>query len=209
VSFRVVYYLNSRPGKPQYLTIGRWAEAEGQQFEYPWKDDKGEAIVISCTDIDAVRHAASAIQSRAARGKDPRRAEGSDLIEDVAKNFLEAHSSQRTFKETKRIFATYILPEWNKLKVTDIKRSHVMDLTKKIAAGEIKGQTGSIGTPAIANATFKQIRALLNWYADNDDQETFQAPRLKAIAEHVTQHARTIRGTNKPHWCPCRSWRRK
>src|SRR6266516_3355230 len=38
VTFRVCYYLPSKPGKPRYVVIGRYPDGE---YKYPYKDDKG------------------------------------------------------------------------------------------------------------------------------------------------------------------------
>src|SRR6266508_5392888 len=37
VTFRVVYYLPSHPGKPLYLSLGRYPDGE---YTYPYKDEK-------------------------------------------------------------------------------------------------------------------------------------------------------------------------
>jgi hypothetical protein len=185
VTFRAIYYLKSRPGKPQYLTIGHWPD---DHFLYPWKDDDGKPITISCSDIDAVRNAAAEIYSRAQRDKDPRRPEASDIFEDVVTEYLEScRSKQRTFKGTEYLFGTFIVPEWRNLRITDIKRSDVTNLLDKIKAGKIKSQNGNgnIGTDIVARAAFSQLRTLFNWYALRSD--TFNSPIVKGMTQGIAK----------------------
>jgi hypothetical protein len=181
VSFRALFYLPSRPGKPHYFAIGRYPDGE---FTYPWKKDKdGKPITISCSKIDHVRQAAIDIFNRAKSGIDPRRPESSDVFEDVVKEYLDDHTSQRTSKATQKIFHTYIVPEWRYKKITDIKRSDVMILLDKIKAGRIKSQdgNGNSGTPIVARAAFAQLRSLFNWYAKRSDY--FISPLVKGMTE--------------------------
>jgi hypothetical protein len=62
VTFRCIYYLPTAPAKPRYLAIGRWPDGA---YTYPYKNEKGKVITISCSDIDAVRLAASDIFNHA------------------------------------------------------------------------------------------------------------------------------------------------
>ncbi len=183
VSFRAIFYLPSHPGRPNYVTLGRWPHGT---FTYPWKTDKdGKPITISCSDIDEVRRAAIAIYDRAKQGIDPRRPEDPTIFEKVVEKYLDDRRSQRTFSETKYIFETFIVPEWsgtNSKMITDIKRSDVVKLLDKIKAGEIKGKNGNkVGTHIIARAAFSQLRTLFNWYAVRSD--TFNTPLVKGMTD--------------------------
>jgi integrase len=183
VTFRVVYYLPSRPGKPQYMKIGRWPD---EVFQLPWKED-GKTVTIKCSDVAAVRLAASNIYNRARTGKDPRRPEASDVFADVVTTYLATDKvrRQRTFKATKRILDVYVTPEWQYRKIGDIRRSDVRALIAKIASGKIKGLTDKIGTPAMANAAYAQLSALFSWYAIGADD--FLSPLTKGLAGEAAE----------------------
>ena len=74
------------------MSLGRYPD---DHYKYPYKDDKGRDIVIACSDIKAVRTAASDIRNRAkTQGIDPRRPIELDVCEDVVKNFIELHAKK-------------------------------------------------------------------------------------------------------------------
>ena len=141
VTFRCIYYLPTAPGKPRYLAIGRWPDGA---YTYPYKNEKGKVITISCSDIDAVRLAASDIFNRAkSQGIDPRRPPASGGFADVVKVFLEEHASKkRSYREIERIFARYVLPEWGLREITDIERNDVAVLLSKIKNKKVKYRVG-------------------------------------------------------------------
>ncbi len=176
VTFRVVYYL--RPGKPLYFKIGRYPDDE---YTYPYKDENGKAHVIKCSDIDAVRRAASDIYNRAKLGIDPRRPVASDVFEDVVTDFIELHAkNNRSCKETQRIFNTYVLPEWRYLKIGDITREkHITPLLDKIQLKRFKGPKGKLlGGVVTADAVLAQITKLFNWRAARGG---FRSPIVKGM----------------------------
>ena len=71
LTLRVTYYLKDKPGKPRYVKIGRWPDGT---YTYPYKGPDNQSITIACSDIEAVRHAASDIRNRAKdQGIDPKR----------------------------------------------------------------------------------------------------------------------------------------
>ena len=199
VTFRVCYYL--QPGKPEYVKLGRYPDG---QYVYPYKDDSGKDIVIRCDDLTKVRAAASDIRNRAKLlGIDPRREVASDIFADVVKNFIELYAvgdpdspNNRSWKETERIFKTYVLPEWGNKKIGDIKRKRdIVTLLDKIAAKKLTG-TGKnkgrkLGGRVTADAVLTQLAVLFNWHATRD--ENFASPLVKKMggrAKPIKERAR-------------------
>jgi hypothetical protein len=186
LTFRVAYYLPSQPGKPQYVKLGRYPDGE---YVYPYKDEKGQDLKATCSDIKAIRNAARDIRNRAEHGIDPKRPVASGLFEDVVKNFLALHAKKnRTFKETERIFSTYVLPEWRYLLITDITREkHVIPLLDKLVQKKFKVQKTLkggrkkelwLGGEPTANAVLAQITKLFNWHATRSE---FRTPIVKGM----------------------------
>jgi hypothetical protein len=184
VTFRVCFYLQGRPGKPMYVKLGRYPDGK---YVYPYKDKDGKDIVKPCSDIDAMRRAASDIRNRAKdQGIDPRRPVASDVFADVVKDFIELHAkpNTRSWKETERIFNTYVLPEWGNEKIGNIKRGkHVTTLLDKIAAKQLTGKGNNkgqkLGGRVTADAVLAQLSVLFNWHAKRD--ENFSSPLVKKM----------------------------
>jgi hypothetical protein len=177
VTFRVVYYM--RPGKPQYLKIGRYPD---DTYTYPYKiEGAKKEKVIACSDLDAVRDAANDIRARARDGNDPRRPVASGLFEDVVSDFIELYAkNNRSWKETERIFNTYVLPDWRYLKIDDITRDkHVTPLLDKIQQKKLKGPNGElVGGLVTADAVLAQLSKLFNWHAT---RAKFTSPLVKGM----------------------------
>jgi integrase len=178
VTFRVVYYLRS--GKPTYLKIGRYPDGT---YTYPYKiEGQKKAKVIACSDLDAVRAAASNIRERAKDGIDPRRPEPSGAFEDVVSDFiaLYAKPTNRSWKETERIFNTYVLPQWAHLRIDDISREkHITPLMDKIQLKKLKGPNGElVGGLVTADQVLAQISKLFNWHAT---RAKFTSPLVKGM----------------------------
>jgi hypothetical protein len=165
VTFRCCYYL--RPGKPRYTAIGRYG------VDYP-----GD---IDCSDIAAVRDRAAEIRINAKKGVDPKRPKLSDAFEDVVKNFIELHAKKnnRSWRETQRIFNTYVLPEWRNLSITQIKRRDVSDLLDKIESKKIKRNGEFLGGAVTADATLAALSKLFNWHATRTDD--FVSPIVRGM----------------------------
>jgi hypothetical protein len=191
VTFRVCFYLRSLPGKPQYIKLGRYPD---DTYVYPYKDDRGRNIVINCSDIAAVRRAASDIRNRAATlGIDPRRPIASDVFEDVVKEFLEhAKTKNLSYDETERIFKRYVLPEWKNLRMGDIDRDRVTALLDKIEKQQIiyrkddrkivrdkNNKAVLLGSPKTATATLAQLSAFFNRHATRT--KNFTSPIVKGM----------------------------
>jgi integrase len=177
VTFRVCFYLKNLAGKPQYVSLGRYPDDD---YKYPYKDDKGRDIVIVCSDVKAVRTAASDIRNRAkTQGIDPRRPIESDVCEDAVKHFIELHAKKnRSWQETQRIFDRYVLPEWRFKRMGDIDKNAVTALLDKIEQKKIKYKGRQLGGPLTASATLAQISALFNWFAA---RQHFTSPIVKGM----------------------------
>jgi hypothetical protein len=181
VTFRCIYYLPTAPGKPRYIAIGRWPDGT---YTYPYKDEKkGKVITIRCSDIDAVRVAASDIFNRAkTQGIDPRRPPASGGFADVVKVFMEEHASKkRSYREIERIFDRYVLPEWGTREITDIERNDVAVLLSKIKNGKVKYQGRELGSPTVASATLAWVTRLFNWHAARSNK--FVNPVVKGMLD--------------------------
>ena len=147
LTFRVVYYLKNTPGKPRYLKIGRYPDGA-----YSYTVEKKQ-VIVKCSDIDAVRRAASTIRDKAEIGIDPKRpVMTGEFPEMVAKYIDEQIEGNRTAAETKRIFAVYLTPEWGDKNIAEIKKGDVSELLAKISKGRIEHQGKKIGSPAMARA---------------------------------------------------------
>jgi Phage integrase family/Arm DNA-binding domain len=188
VSWRVVYYLPSRPGKPHYLTLGRYPEGE-----YAYKDD-GKEVIAKCDDLDAIRDAANIIRSRAKRGVDPKRPVAPDVFDAVVADFLALHASKnRSAYETRRIFRTYVVPVWGNKVIGDIKRSDVTKLLDQLELKKFKGKTGEyLGGRVTADAVLAQLRKLFNWHMTRVDE--FHSPIVKGMgrAKPPKERARKV-----------------
>jgi hypothetical protein len=177
ISLRVCYYLKSKPGKPQYLKLGRYPDGV-----YRYKDAKDREHEIKCKDLDDVRARAAAIRANAKDGIDPRREVPSGSFAKVVEDFLDLHVKKKTprsWEETERIFTTYVLPEWNDREIADITRDDVTALLDKIEAKRIKHNGHPIGTTSQADATLARLSKLFNWHATR--KSNFQTPIVKGM----------------------------
>ena len=172
VTFRVAYYLPTKRGQPSYITIGRWPDGE---FEHG-------GIVYKCGDVDGMRSLAGTIRRGAGQGVDPKREKISTAFGDVVEAFLESHASKnRTGAETKRIFATYILPSWRDHDIADIKRSVVTALIDKVEAKKLRHPKTKqlVGGTVTADAVLAALSKLFNWYQSRVDD--FSSPVVRGM----------------------------
>jgi hypothetical protein len=162
VTFRVVYYLKDSPGKPRYMKLGRWPER---------------------SDIVAVRDQARLIRIDARAGIDPRKPKLTGKFPEAVNRFIEDHAKEnRSWKETRRIFDLYVVPEWADMNIEDIKKDHVSDLLTKIRRGKIESKGKSYGSQAVARATRAQLVTLFNWYeAKHTTGKDFRIPIPKLM----------------------------
>ena len=179
VTFRVVYYLE--PGKPSYLKLGRYGVVgpEGT-YVYPYKDENDEPIEISCSNLQDVRDAARDIRNRARRGIDPERSVASDAFHAVVKDFIDLHAKKyRSWKEAERILNTYVVPEWQGLKIGDItRRDHVTPLLDSIER-QRGGKHNPLGGKLVADTVLVQLNTLFNWHCIRD--QIFVSPLVKGM----------------------------
>jgi hypothetical protein len=163
LTFRVVYYLPSQPGKPRYYKIGRYPD--------------------ECPNIDVVRNEAAQIRINTKKGIDPKRPALSSAFDRVVEDFIELHAKKntRSWQETQRIFNTYILPQWRDLDITEIKRSTVTALLDKIEGKKVKHpKTGQlVGGTVTADAALAALSKLFNWHATRVDD--FVSPIVKGM----------------------------
>jgi integrase len=180
VTLRVVYYLKDKPGVPRYVKIGRYPD---DTYTYPYKGADKQAIVISCSDIEAVRRAASDIRNRAKdQGVDPKRKTISGDFAEVVDRFIDEHAKHnRTGQETKRILDLYVVPEWADKNIESITKTDVSALLNRIADGKIRAPNNGkkLGTPAVARAVRAQLVTLFNWYVDDYGSDEFRSPIVK------------------------------
>jgi hypothetical protein len=137
-----------RRGKPRYYKIGRYPD--------------------ECPDIDKVRDEAAQIHINAKNGIDPKRPILSNAFAKVVEDFIDRHAKKnRSWKETQRLFNTYVLPQWRDLNITDIRRSTVTDLLDKIEAKALKHPTTGelVGGTVTAAAVLAALSKLFNWHA--------------------------------------------
>ena len=162
VTFRVVYYLPSHPGKPRYRKLERFDPTS--------------------TDLEDVRNAARVVRMDAAKGVDPTRPKLTGDFKEAAERFIEEHAKEnRTWNETKRILDTYVVPEWADKKIEDIKKSDISVLLNRIAQRQIKTKDGKkLGTRSVARATRAQLVTLFNWWVDTYGSENFRSPIVKS-----------------------------
>jgi integrase len=189
LAFRTVFYLRTAPGKPVYMSIGRYPDGT---YSYV---DNGKKHTISCGDLVAVRRVAGIIRARAEQGDDPRRPKPTGSFanwwngvpdDDKQPGFLKGYAdTKRAASETRRIFATYIVPELGDRDIKEITRSDVSALLAKIRGGKIaitlkNGKTRKVGTRSMAWAVRTRLVTFFNWYETNHDAD-FRSPVPKLM----------------------------
>jgi hypothetical protein len=165
------------------VKLGRYPH---DQYVYPYKDQRGEPIIVKCSDIEAMRSATSDIRNRAkTQGIDPRRPIASNVFEDVVKDFIELKAKKtKTWQETQRIFDRYVLPQWRYKSINDIDKAAVTTLLDKVEKKQIKhkgpkGKVQWLGGPLTADAVLVRISTLFNWHAARSDD--FTSPIVKGM----------------------------
>jgi hypothetical protein len=177
VTFRVLYYLQGT-GKPQYLKIGRYPD---DSYSYPYKNETTKKYdVIKCSDIEAVRTAASDIRNRAKLGIDPKRKVLSGNFADMVDSYFEDHKNRRTWEETRHTFDVFVISEWADKDIEKITKSDVKQLLSKITARKIKSaKKGFVGGAASARTVRSKLAAFFNWYVAGHSADDYRSPVVK------------------------------
>jgi hypothetical protein len=182
ITFRVCFYLSSKPGKPIYQALGRYPD--------------------QLSDIEEVRRLASEIRNNAKKGIDPRRPTTPGGFEALVRSFIELHAKKknRTWPETQRVLDTYVLPEWGDRSVGSIRRSDVAALLDKIEHKRIKHKTIKgkfLGGAVTADATLAALSKLFNWHATRTDD--FISPIVKGMRRAGTPKSRARKRVLSDH----------
>jgi integrase len=165
VTFRVCYYVKGRPGKPQYLKLGRYTPT---------------------SDLKAIRRKASQIRNEAQEGTDPRRPTLSGNLATMVDRFIAEYvSKKRSAEEMKRILTRYVVPEWADKNIEEITRADISELMFKIEQGKIKGTDGKkkLGTRYVATSVFAQISSLFTWYTKKYSSNDYINPIVRRMRE--------------------------
>jgi hypothetical protein len=162
LSFRVVYYLKSNPGKPRYFHLGRYPD------DFPGFNKET---------LQKIRDDARQVRTDARAGNDPKRPRPTGKFAETVADFIEDHAKQnRTWPETKRIFDRYVTPEWADKNIEDIAKGDVSDLLSNIARKKIDIDGEKRGSPAVARATRTQLVTLFNWWEAKYSTKDFRNP---------------------------------
>jgi integrase len=113
---------------------------------------------------DAARKAAQQLQE----GVDPaaqkaarRTAAPPDTFSNIVANFIDRHAKRnnRSWMETKRVFAKYVEPDWGKRPLESINRRDVIDLVDRVSDDH---------GPYMSNRVLAAVRKLFNWCLERD-----------------------------------------
>lgn len=145
-------------GRPLRLTLGAWP----------------------ATSLSNARTLARESIQDIARGEDPRRKRAAskgttDHFGGVAADFVEkwAKVRNRTWKESERQLAMYVVPQWRDRQLVEIARADVVELVDKIAA-----ENG----PIMANRVLATIKKLFAWALDRGLLDVHPVARLSPPA---------------------------
>lgn len=95
----------------------------------------------------------------------------SETFREVTEDFLARHVDRnglRSAGETRRIFRTYVWPEWGARPFAEIRRRAVTELLDKVEDGNA-GEGGDLGGPVQADRVLAALSKLFTWYATRDD----------------------------------------
>lgn len=128
--------------------------------------------------LAAARAKARDIISGIEAGEDPRPAPATAAEEKdrhtfkaISEAFLERHvdrNNLRSAKETRRIFESYVWPEWGSQLFLDIRRRAVTELLDKVEDRKA-GESGSMGGPVQADRVLAALSKFFAWHASRDD----------------------------------------
>lgn len=142
---------------------------------------------VTTKTLPAARAWASDVLAKAKGGIDPRPQpapveRAPEAFETVVKTFIDRYAKRnnKTWKETERLFNTYVLPVWGKRPFTEIRRRDVNTLLNQIEDGKLEVEGEMLGGPTTADRVLAAVRKLFNWYATTDDD--FVSPIVKGMA---------------------------
>lgn len=148
-------------------------------------------------DLDAARTWATKTHRAARMGADPiadmerekREAEQvrGDLVSQVAEEFIKDHVKHlRRGDEAERIIRQNILPAIGDRRIGDLQRRDIAGLVRSIRA---KGQT------PMANRVLATARKMINWYTDEQADDSFRPPLLARLSKPETPRDRILTDT--------------
>lgn len=153
------------------MKIGRYGETIW------YRDADGKLLSLDCNDIEAVRLRCSNIRNAAKAGVDPKQKRLSGDIGELVNDFLayikRRGEKNKSLYETKRVFAVYVLPEWEAKNIRDLTKSDVSGLLNKVADGLIEHKGRKVGTRTVAAMVYARISGLFNWY-EEEHGESFR-----------------------------------
>ena len=158
--------------------------------------------------LSEARDAAREALISAERGIDPNEAKRreaqelkqcqADTFEEVSKLFIERHSKKRgnrTWRETQRIFAKYVLPRWGDRPISEIRKTDAVALLD-----HVEDSHGMY----MANRTLDAVRALFNWALDERGLiESTPIGRKMARGKEVARDRVLDDGEIKALWDGC------
>lgn len=176
VTFRVCFAEPGKASVPRYRRLGTWprqindpAEARRMGDAIRAKARAGEAVSKeAAAAADAKAEAAAAAALALAE------ADRLDVMVDRFVRFKRAEGIA-SWREVEGLLTRYVLPEWGKRNVRDIRKRDVADLLERIRNGEIASNGRMIGTPSTSAAVFAQLNSFFGWFADTQE-EGFSKP---------------------------------
>lgn len=179
LTFRVVYYLPTAPGKPRYKVLGRYPDG---QYEDIGPDNKKRTT--KCSDLKGMRDRAHEVRTAAKAGIDPHRPKMTGNVKEVVDRYVEdyAKPNQRTWSETERILNLYVVPPWAGRHIEQLEyKTDIAPHLNAIAAGKYKANGKSIGTPAVARLVRAHVVTFFNWYVELHGSPGFRSPMIKSL----------------------------
>jgi len=166
LTFRVVFYLPDKPGKPHYHRIGRYPDIS----------------------IEEARNRAKRIRLDAAEeGIDPKRVRLTGDFNTMIDEYIEDHgkAKQKSWQETERILNLYVVQKWGDRMVESLNwQDDIRPHLSEIARGEYKptSEHGKLGTPAVALSVRTHLTVFYNWYVDAHARDKdFRSPIVPSV----------------------------
>ena len=174
-SFCLQYRSN---GQSRRLTLaGKWLAHENRQTQKA--NPGGPSVATGAFGLSDARREAQAARGAIARGRDPLmelRAESNaakTTLAAVCEAYLNSREAKslRSVGDRRALISRHALPRLGKRQVTDIKRSDIGALIKRIEAN---------AGPIAARNTLAALRKILNWHAI--DTDGFNSPIVRGMA---------------------------